>query len=117
MLALGVLSFRLLRRTLAGALALLVGALAFGATVPAGAGHPATDIHVDAAHGPHDGCTVQTDDGLASRQTATHALPARHQSIALRLTDLTAAHGDAPEPAPGHPPPRHPLARSPPRSV
>jgi hypothetical protein len=117
MIPLGVPSPGRPRRALACALGLLVGALAFDSALPAASDHPATEIHVDAAHGPHDGFAAQTDDGLASRVTTSEALPAHHQLLALAVAELVATHGDAPETAPGHPPPRQPPARSPPFSV
>lgn len=95
----------------------VVAAFAVGVFVPAVADHAASETHVDADHGPHDGHVVTTDQRAESRTTTLQALPAAPPLFAAQPDDWRAPRPDAADRAPGHPPPKPTPARSPPRSV
>ena len=116
-LALGVRRARLSRSGLAVTLLGVVTAFALGVFVPSEADHRATETHVDADHGPHDGYVVTADQRIESRGVALPPLPAERARFGPRLPEQRAARPHSADHTPGHPPPKVAPARSPPRPV
>jgi hypothetical protein len=95
----------------------VVTTFASGVVVPSEADHRATETHVDADHGPHDGYVVTTDQRAESRSIALPPLPAERARFGLRLPEQRAPRLDSADHTPGHPPPKLAPARSPPHAV
>lgn len=100
-----------------GVMMLLVMTPSVLAISVATADHPADEVHLDAAHGPHDAPAPSADQRTESRAVAFAALPAPRPIAALDLVERRGPGRLADAAAPEHRPPKPAPARSPPPSV